>query len=217
MKKGKQTLREPFLNPYISMLIMIMLRFSNFIQNSLRNEENILKNEENIFKQQIYECPNCKYEGKLYSHGSYKRNVITEENIFSINIYRVKCPICKNTHALIPDFLIPYFQHSFKTIKKCLELKYLEDASYSNITNYFQCRNTKSYISASTISNFNKRFISVISKVKLFFNTFTEIYSNENTSAKELILFINAYNLTTNGRFNLHYFEYMPSFFMCKT
>lgn len=206
MKKGKQTLREPFLNPYI---IMLMLKFSNFIQDSLKNEEN-------IFKQHIYGCPTCKYEGKLYSHGSYQRNVITEENIYAINIDRIKCPICKKTHALIPDFLIPYFQYSFKTIKKCLELIYLEDDSHSQIIKYFQCRSTNSYISASTISNFTKRFKSVISNVKLFFNTFTEIYSNENTSVKEIMFYINTYDLTTNGRFNLHYFDNMPSFFMCK-
>ena len=91
---------------------MIIIKFPDFIQNNLEKNKN-------IFKQHIYGCPSCIFEGKLYSHGSYLRNLITEDNTCPITIYRVKCPICDKTHALIPDFLIPYFQHSLNTIKKC--------------------------------------------------------------------------------------------------
>jgi len=189
---------------------MIIVNFPEFIHYNLIKDKN-------IFKHQIYGCHNCNFDGKLYSHGSYKRNVITEDNSYRITINRVKCPVCGKTHALIPGFLIPYFQHSFVTIKRCLELKYLEDASYSNIINYFQSRNINSYISASAISTFTQRFKSLKSKIRLFFNAFSEMYTNENTTEKELLLFINTYDATTNGKFNLHYFENMPTFFMCKT
>lgn len=189
---------------------MIIIKFPDFIQNNLEKNKN-------IFKQHIYGCPSCMFEGKLYSHGSYMRNLITEDNTFPIAIYRERCPICGKTHALIPDFLIPYFQHSFNTVKKCLELKYMENASYSNIINYFHSRNINSYLTTSNISNFIERFTGNIPKIKLFFNTFTEIYSNENTTAKDLITFINEYESTSNNSFNLHFFKNMPTYFMCKT
>jgi len=189
---------------------MIIIKFPDFIQYNLIKDKN-------IFKQQIYECPNCKFEGRLYNHGSYQRNVITEDNSYRITINRVKCPICGKTHALIPDFLIPYFQHSFYTVKKCLELKFLERYSYKNIIDYFEQRNINSYISAPAISIFVNRFISITSNIRLFFNTYTEIYSNESTSERELLTFINAYNSNSNSQFNLNYFKNMPTFFMCKT
>ena len=89
---------------------MIMVRLPNFIQTNLKNGQI-------FYRQPIYGCPSCNFEGKLYSHGSYERNVITEEDSYKITIFRVKCPICGKTHALIPDFIIPYFQYNFITIK----------------------------------------------------------------------------------------------------
>lgn len=189
---------------------MIIIKFPNFIQNNLEKNKNILK-------QQIYGCPSCVFKGKLYSHGSYMRNLITEEKSYPISIYRVKCPICGKTHALIPDIIIPYFQYSFGVVTKCLELKYLEDSSYSYISNYFHSRNINSYFSASYIPNFIKRFTCNMPGIRLFFNTFTEIYSNESTSVKELIIFINTYDTISNNSFNLNFFKNMPTYFMCKT
>jgi hypothetical protein len=191
---------------------MIIIKFPDFIQNNLEKNKN-------IFKQQIYGCSSCVFEGRLYSHGSYMRNLITEESTFPITIYRVKCPVCGKTHALIPDFIIPYFQHSFYVIKKCLEFKYLKGSSYSTIANYFQTRSIDSYIviTETAISSFIKRFTCSIPKIKSFFNAFTEIYSNESTTAKELLHFINEYESISNNSFNVHFFENMPTYFMCKT
>lgn len=189
---------------------MIIIKFPDFIQYNLEKNKN-------IFKHQIYGCPSCVFEGKLYSHGSYFRNCITEENTFSITIHRVKCPVCGKTHALIPDFLIPYFQHSFSIVKKCLELKYIDDASYSEIVSYFQSRNINSYFTTPNMSNFIKRFTDNIPEIKSFFNTFTEIYTNENSSSNSLITFINTYESASNKSFNLHFFKNMPSYFMSKT
>lgn len=188
---------------------MIIIKFPDFIQNNLEKNKNILKH-------QIYGCPSCVFEGKLYSHGSYLRNLITEEKSFPISIHRVKCPICGKTHALIPDILIPYFQYSFSFVTRCLELKYLEDSSHNFISNYFYSRNINSYFSASQIPNFIKRFTYNIPQIKLFFNNFTEIYSNESNTAKDLIIFINTYDSISNSSFNLHFFKNMPAYFMSK-
>ncbi len=108
-------------------------------------------------------------------------------------------------------------QYKKQEIQSDEELKYMENASYSNIINYFHSRNINSYLTTSNISNFIERFTGNIPKIKLFFNTFTEIYSNENTTAKDLITFINEYESTSNNSFNLHFFKNMPTYFMCKT
>jgi len=188
---------------------MIIVKLSIFIQS-------IIKNKQVFYRQVVYGCPNCKFEGKLYSHGSYERNVITEEDSFRITIFRVKCPICGKTHALIPDFLIPYFQHSFDTIKKCLDLKFCESASYSKILDYFQCKNSNSYLSATAISGFIKRFINSVPAARVYFSTFTEIYSYDDTSEAALLKCIDVYNLSHRNGFNINYFQNMPGYFMSK-
>lgn len=188
---------------------MIIVKLPNFIQSNLKNKQI-------FYRQTIYGCPNCKFAGKLYTHGSYERNVITEDNFYKITIFRVKCPICGKTHALIPDFLIPYFQYSLDTIKKCLELKFCNRASYSKILDYFYCKNFNSYLSATAISGFIKRFMFVLPKTRLFFSTFTKIYSYEDTSEAALLKYIDGYNLNCDSRFNLDYFLNMPRYFMSK-
>ncbi|MEC5273647.1 DUF6431 domain-containing protein [Caldifermentibacillus hisashii] len=68
-------------------------------------------------------CPNCNCvaSGNLHRHGYYWRNVITEEEEVKIPICRIICLSCKKTFFIIPDFLIPYFQHSLETIFKRIE------------------------------------------------------------------------------------------------
>jgi len=188
---------------------MIIVKLPNFIQTSLKNRQI-------FFRQPVYGCPNCNFEGKLYNHGSYERNVITEAESYKITIFRVKCPICGKTHALIPDFLIPYFQYSLKTILKCLDLKYIERDSYSEILDYFNIKNINCYISTATIAIFIKRFIFVVPKLRLFFNTFTNLHCHESTSEAELLNHIHSYDSFSDTHFNLHYFQNMPSFFMAR-
>lgn len=186
---------------------MIIVKLPNFIQDNLKNGQI-------FFRQPIYSCPSCNFEGKLYNHGSYERNVITEVESCKITIFRVKCPICGKTHVLIPDFLIPYFQYSLKTILKCLDLKYIEKASYSVILDYFHIKNINSYMSAAAISIFVRRFTFVVPKLRLFFSTFTSLYCHESTSEAELLNHIHSYDSSNDTRFNLHYFQNMPNYFM---
>ncbi|WP_369800217.1 DUF6431 domain-containing protein [Anaerosalibacter sp. Marseille-P3206] len=73
----------------------------------------------------MYGCKFCGYEGMLHRHGYYSRNVITKHCIRRISILRVKCPSCGNTHAILPSFLIPYYQYSLEFIFKCLYLSFV--------------------------------------------------------------------------------------------
>jgi Domain of unknown function (DUF6431) len=63
-------------------------------------------------------CPNCKCtsHGNLHRNGYYWRFGITEEATIKIPICRMKCLVCKMSFSILPDFLIPYFQHTVHTI-----------------------------------------------------------------------------------------------------
>ena len=57
-------------------------------------------------------CPKCKAKSNFSFHGSYTRNIsFIHENKsydFKVSITRVICNSCGSTHALLPNFIIPY-------------------------------------------------------------------------------------------------------------
>jgi hypothetical protein len=57
-------------------------------------------------------CPICHAMNRLQRHGFYERNVIEAENEHRIFICRLRCPDCRQTVSILPDFLLPYFQHT---------------------------------------------------------------------------------------------------------
>jgi hypothetical protein len=64
------------------------------------------------------ECPNCKCpaHGNLHRNGYYWRYGITEEATQRIPISRLRCLQCEVTISILPDLLIPYFQHTIHTV-----------------------------------------------------------------------------------------------------
>lgn len=57
-------------------------------------------------------CPNCRALNTLLRHGYYERNAIQEDVCHRITICRLKCPDCRKTFSILPDFILPYFQHT---------------------------------------------------------------------------------------------------------
>ena len=57
-------------------------------------------------------CPYCHAKGKLIKYGTYERNlsvlVDNEVENYRISIQRVICTSCNHTHALLPNFIVPY-------------------------------------------------------------------------------------------------------------
>lgn len=89
------------------------------------NKINIVKQEIKRYEKECnygyIECPCCGSD-KLTFHGSYERNVIIYNECRRIKIKRVMCKECLKTHALIPYFLIPYYQHEKTFIYRvCIE------------------------------------------------------------------------------------------------
>ena len=43
----------------------------------------------------------------LHAHSHYFRRTVTKHQSFRIPIYRWRCPVCKRTLSVLPDFLVP--------------------------------------------------------------------------------------------------------------
>lgn len=65
-------------------------------------------------------CPLCRAKKRLQRHGFYDRNAIEEAVYYRITICRLKCSVCGKTFSILPDFLLPYFQHTLTFILQIL-------------------------------------------------------------------------------------------------
>ena len=77
-------------------------------------------------------CPNCQNQDLRYCD-TYERNAIENSEEYIIKIKRVKCVCCGKKHAIIPDFLIPYKQHTVKTINETVEKRIIGKKSTNEI------------------------------------------------------------------------------------
>lgn len=109
------------------------------------------------------ECPNCNSD-KLIGYGVYERNIGILGEYYKIKIKRVLCKECGRTHALIPSFIMPYYQNEASFIllgirEKEIEGKgMVEESKRLNITRqilYFWIKRFKSHLTRLkvTISN----------------------------------------------------------------
>lgn len=55
-------------------------------------------------------CPYCKQAGCMTVHGYYKRCVRIPDGPLSLKVMRVKCTLCKTTHAILLSSIVPYSQ-----------------------------------------------------------------------------------------------------------
>ena len=101
------------------------------------NKLNIVKKEIKKYEEECnygyIECPCCSSD-KLIGHGSYERNVIIYNECRRIKIKRVMCKECGKTHALIPYFLIPYYQHEKTFIYRVCEEKILKETGICKLS-----------------------------------------------------------------------------------
>lgn len=80
-------------------------------------EEYELRGKANCFPV-LDRCPNCNClgHGNIHRNGYYWRFGITEEITMKIPICRLRCLSCKVSISILPDFLMPYFQHTLHTV-----------------------------------------------------------------------------------------------------
>jgi predicted RNA-binding Zn-ribbon protein involved in translation (DUF1610 family) len=169
-----------------------------------------------IYPLPIYGCKSCGYEGLMHRHGYYSRNVITKYTIERINILRVKCPFCGKTHAILPGFLIPYYQYSLDFIFECLYLSFVLKNSYSKIVSFFNKLNPKLSFNASNISGFKKRMKENKSTANSFFANFDNLYYDmDNPKVSSIIDKIKNFSDDIFD-FNSSFFKTMPKYFFSK-
>lgn len=99
-------------------------------------------------------CPRCHGVVKLLRHGFYRRYAIEEEKQYHIPICRLKCPSCRKTVSLLPDFLLPYFQNTLNTILKRLKVNLVNRTSIG---------------SRQLVSFYRERFMDQLNQIEMFF------------------------------------------------
>ena len=94
------------------------------------------------FRPENEACPFCHARGNFVSFGSYQRYAVDingEESVsHQISVRRVKCKNCSHTHALLPDFLVPYSQHSLSFILRVLFLYFLHYKTVDKLCSWAQ-------------------------------------------------------------------------------
>jgi len=113
----------------------VMLRLFKALCMQLLNilsDEAIFLESTNGFRYNEARCPCCGARGKLVPYGSYWRNLVSYEcnEVVArcISPLRFECSSCNTTHALLPDILTPYSQHSLR-FKLTVLVAYFEKRS----------------------------------------------------------------------------------------
>lgn len=164
-----------------------------------------------------YGCEACGFEGKLYRHGFYYRNLITFKNAFRVVILRCKCQSCGKTYSLIPSFIIPYRQYAYYVILTTLIFMFNLKYSYSKILKIIKSLNSLSFFSSTELSIWKSRFIDSCPSIRLFAAQFKDSYFDMPTvSPSEALNKIIVFSRLRRD-FNLEYFLLMPKYFLCKT
>ena len=100
-------------------------------------------------------CPYCGAKGTCNKRGSYERSLVTfpdgKPHVVRLRIPRVQCT-CGKSHALLPDFIVPYLSYSLPMI-----LRILSDYFTRRLTIRGICE--KYLVSPPLIYRFKKRFL----------------------------------------------------------
>lgn len=100
-------------------------------------------------------CPYCGAKGTCNKRGSYERSLVTfpdgKPQVVRLRIPRVQCT-CGKSHALLPDFIVPYLSYSLPMI-----LRILSDFFTRRLTIRGICE--KYLVSPPLIYRFKKHFL----------------------------------------------------------
>ena len=100
-------------------------------------------------------CPYCGAKGTCRKRGSYERSLVTfpdgKPQVLRLRIPRVQCT-CGKSHALLPDFIVPYLSYSLPMI-----LRILSDCLKRRLTIRGICE--KYLVTPPLIYRFKKQFL----------------------------------------------------------
>lgn len=82
-------------------------------------------------------CPCCGCRGKCAGHGWYERSLIDHkegETVYArIRVKRERCESCGHTHAILPDYIVPYSSYSLFFILRVLAEHFLKRRTVEGI------------------------------------------------------------------------------------
>lgn len=86
-------------------------------------------------------CPVCGCRGSWQTHGRYERNIIDYESgqvVYGrIQIRRVRCESCGHTHAVMPDYIIPYSTYSLFFVLRVLGEYFMRIRTVEQICHHY--------------------------------------------------------------------------------
>jgi hypothetical protein len=128
--KGKnRQLTDESLKPVSPIISMIQL-YTHYYSPLFQKNYNDFIESLNIIS---LTCSSCGIIGNCTRHAFYKRHIITETGKIPIDILRVQCGSCHKTHALLPDWIVPYSQVMLDDMLEILR-KYEKGESIHKIT-----------------------------------------------------------------------------------
>lgn len=102
-------------------------------------------------------CPFCGAKGNCAAHGSYQRSLLdirdSKVSCGRVEIKRVRCESCGHTHAIIPDYIVPYSSYSLFFILRVLAAYFLRLKTVEQLCEQYQ-------ISPSTLYQWKLLFLS---------------------------------------------------------
>ena len=147
------------------------------------------------------ECPFCHARNKLVKYGKYNRNlsILVDNSVetFNISVQRVKCKSCSRTHALLPNFIVPYKIMAIFSIAQIVQKAALTSAyqlseainiSYQAIYQYIAC--VISFFASFKIMNNSKEYY----KTQKFNENFFLTNCVKNSSSKFRLDYFEFYN-----------------------
>lgn len=159
------------------MILVFLNQFNNYDENTifLRSSfsADILKafyNENNLPN-----CPKCNTNKYFEWHCSYSRNICTIINSeivrTPVEILRLRCTGCTDTHAILPDDVIPYSYYGKSFVMHCLKMYYLENKSVVEIVSI-----TKTYdkLIYKFLKQYTDEFLSLIFFLKIYLSIYLE-------------------------------------------
>ena len=180
--------------------------FNQNYLNNCKNSEKKLKYIQSLMPVTVdnnCKCPKCGAKNKLSYHASYQRNIafVIDENIenFRIIVTRLICKSCGSTHALLPNFIIPY---------KIMSLHGILNIIQNSILNSVLTISSRLNISYQIIYEYLSLFLSFFGNVAILNNS-KEYWVNFN----QQYFLENALSFSEE-KFLIDFLEYHKLFFL---
>ena len=136
------------------------------------------------FNPALETCPVCGCCGNLHVHSYYYRYLIDFINnnpvTHQIKIMRVSCDSC-STHAILPDFIIPYSSYSLFFILRVLSEYFLKSHTVEKLCERFGIDTSQLYTWLNLFKAHKSQWLGALEDAetspKSFLNTVSESYS----------------------------------------